>query len=252
MIRTVIIEDEYRAADRLERLLTGMDDQVCIEAKLDSVEAAVTWFKSHTHPDLLFLDIQLADGLSFEIFEQVEVKSFVIFTTAYDEYAIRAFELNSIDYLLKPIDSDKLKNSLHKFECFSAKSSNIPVDELMSLLSSGKKNYKKRFVVNIGTKIKTIETDLVAWFISVEKNTFLIGKDGYRYPIDFSLDRVEELISPEEFFRVNRQYLVSFSAIQNISIRSKSRIKIDLNPVADETVLVSAGKTPKFREWLDK
>jgi len=252
MIRTIIIEDEYRAADRLERLLTDMDEQITILAKLDSVETAVEWFNHHEHPDLLFLDIQLADGLSFEIFEQVKVDSFVIFTTAYDEYAIRAFELNSIDYLLKPIDIEKLNRSLQKFKSFSSATTNVKVDDLMTLLSSGRRNYKKRFVVNIGLKIKTIETDEVAWFISAEKSTFLIAKDGHRYPIDFSLDRIEELLSPEVFFRVNRQYIVSFEAIHNISVHSKSRIKLDLKPSPDEMVIVSSSRSPKFREWLDK
>ncbi len=254
MIRTIIIEDEYRAADRLERLVLSLDEQITILDKLDSVETAVEWFTTNPHPDLLFLDIQLADGLSFEIFDQVKVNSFVIFTTAYDEYAIRAFELNSIDYLLKPVDIEKLNKSLQKFKCFATTNTtpNVKMDDLMRLLSAGGKSHKKRFVVNVGTRIKAIETTNVAWFISAEKNTFLVAKDGHRYSIDFSLDRIEELVSPDVFFRINRQYIVGFEAIQNISVHSKSRIKLDLYPAPDEMVMVSTNRSPKFREWLDK
>ncbi len=251
-MQTIIIEDEFRAADRLEKLLLKLDDKIEVLEKIDSVESAVEWLKKNQHPPLIFLDIQLADGLSFEIFERIQVDSFIIFTTAYDEYAIRAFDLNSIDYLLKPIDENKLLKSLDKFRHFSSKNSNVDIDLLKQVLGSGEKSYKKRFVVNVGHKIKTIITEDIAWFTSEDRSTYLVTNENQYLPIDFSLDKLEQLLSPETFFRVSRQFLVSFDAITNISVLSKSRIKLKLKPQANEDVLVSTAKSSKFKDWLDK
>jgi DNA-binding LytR/AlgR family response regulator len=251
-MKTVIIEDEYRAADRLERLLKKHDPKIEVEEKLDSVEYALDWLQNNPHPELMFVDIQLADGLSFEIFDKVEVKSFIIFTTAYDEYAIRAFDLNSIDYLLKPVDEKKLAKSLEKFKNFTSPLSNVDAELLKQLLGSGEKSYKKRFVVNVGNKIRTINTNDIAWFVFEERTTFLVTKENKYYPIDFSLDKLELMVSPEDYFRISRQYLVSFDAITNISVLSRSRIKLQLKPEAKEEVVVSTTKSSKFREWLDK
>ncbi len=252
MIQTLIIEDEYRAADRLEKLLLKTNCNIQILEKLDSIAAAVNWFKNNPEPDLLFLDIQLADGLSFEIFRQVEVNCFIIFTTAYDEYAIKAFDLNSIDYLLKPIDESKLEKSLLKYHSFTSRNNPIDIDLVKGLLQPDQKIYKKRFVINIGNKIKTVKTNEIAWFISEERSTFLATNDGKQYAVDFSLDRLETLLPPEDFFRISRQFLVSFNSIINISVHSRSRIKLRLNPETEHEVLVSTSKSSKFREWLDK
>ena len=251
-MKTIIIEDEYRAADRLERLLTKLDNQIEVLDKLDSIESAVTWLKSNSHPELMFVDIQLADGLSFEIFEQVKVDSFIVFTTAYDEYAIRAFDLNSIDYLLKPIDETKLGKSLVKFKSFTNRKNDVDITFIKQLLGSGEKSYKQRFVVNVGNKIKTVNTNDIAWFVFEERTTFLVTKENKYYPVDFSLDKLELMVSPDHFFRISRQYLVSFESITNISVLSKSRIKLKLNPESKEDALVSSAKSSKFREWLDK
>lgn len=250
-MKTLIIEDEYRAADRLERLLLKLDDSIEVLEKLDSVESAVDWLQNNSHPPLLFCDIQLADGLSFEIFEKVSVSSFIVFTTAYDEYAIKAFDLNSIDYLLKPIDEEKLKRSLEKFNSFSQQTSNIDIESIRQVLGMGEKEYKQRFVVYVGNKIKTINTEDIAWFVFEDRTTFLVTKDNKFLPVDFSLDKLEQMLSSKEFFRISRQYLVRFESISNISILSKSRIKIILNPEARNDVLVSSAKSSKFREWLD-
>jgi DNA-binding LytR/AlgR family response regulator len=252
MVKTLIIEDEYRAADRMESLLHKIDPEIKVLEKLDSVEAAVGWFQENAQPDLLFADIQLADGLCFEIFDQIKVKSFIIFTTAYNEYAIRAFELNSIGYLLKPIDEEKLRKSLTKFRHFSNLISEVENSHLKELIFSKQKSYKKRFVVTVGYKIKTINTNDIAWFVSEDRITYMVTFDNQKFPIDFSLDRLEELLSPNDFFRINRQYLVCFESIASIAILSKSRIKLGLNPAVEEEVLVSSSRTSKFREWLDK
>lgn len=252
MIRTLIIEDEEPAARRLEKLLLEIEPSVDIVGRLESIESSVKWFEENRHPDLLLLDIQLADGECFDIFKKVKVDSFVIFTTAYDEYAIKAFELNSIDYLLKPVDKNKLGNSIQKFKSLSQSSQpQFNLDDLMEAIESRKSGYKKRFAISIGTKIKSVETSEIAYFFSLEKNTFLGTFDGHQYPVDFSLDRIENIIDPDIFFRINRQYIVNYKAIQKINVLSKSRLELNVSGATEE-MLVSSAKSHSFRQWIDK
>ena len=251
MIRTLIIEDEEPAAQRLEKLLLEAEPDIEVVGKLESVESSVAWLQKNPHPDLLMLDIQLADGVSFDIFRKVKVDCFVIFTTAYDEYAIKAFELNSVDYLLKPIDRKKLSNSLQKFKKLRQTSSRVDLSDLIESIESRKTGFKKRFAISIGSKIKTVETSEIAYFYSLEKNTFLGTFDGHEYPIDFSLDRVESIIDPDIFFRINRQYIVNYRAIEKISVLSKSRLELHVSGTKEE-MLVSSAKSHSFRMWIDK
>lgn len=251
MIRTIIIEDEKPAALRLEKLLRRLDNEIVIDAIIDTVESAVKWLTSNPHPDLIMLDIQLGDGISFDIFRNVRIESYVIFTTAFDEYAIRAFELNSIDYLLKPVDEKRLVLSFEKFrKRRSSQSENI--GKLLEEFNRKTDRFKKRFVVNIANKIKVIETSDVSYFYSKEKNTFLCTNDNRHYPLEFSLDHIEEIIDPEVFFRINRQYLINYHAIAKIDVMSKSRIKIETAPAAADEIMVSSSRTAEFRAWLDK
>lgn len=252
MIRTLIIEDEDAAASRLEKLLQRIEPELRIIGRLDSVQASVTWFQTNPPPDLLMLDIQLGDGLSFEIFRKVKVDSFVIFTTAYDDYAIKAFELNSIDYLLKPVDEEKLKFSLEKFHKLRPSSPGIDIEKIVSMIESRKSQYKKRFVVSIADKIKMIETRDVAYFYSLDKNTFLCTLENLHYPLDFSLDHLETMLDPETFFRVNRQYIINYTSISKLFTFSKSRIRIDTTPPIRDGLMVSSSRTPEFRKWLDR
>lgn len=252
MIKTLIIEDEEPAVIRLKSLLVDVAPDIEIIDCIDSVEDAVKWFENNNDPDLLLLDIQLADGLSFEIFKHVSIESFVIFTTAYDEYAIKAFELNSIDYLLKPIDKSKLKNSINKFRKLNSPTSQISINDLVSAIEEKKSNYKKRFVINMGSKIKSIETKEIAYFYVLEKSTYLKTIQGRDYPIDFSLDKLESLINPELFYRINRQNMINYQVIEKIHVFSKSRIKIETNPKNEHELLVSANKSHNFRLWLDR
>jgi DNA-binding LytR/AlgR family response regulator len=252
MIRTLIIEDEEPAANRLATLLKSLDPDIKILAIIDTVKSAVQWFENNTAPDLIMLDIQLGDGLSFDIFKQTKVDSYVIFTTAYDEYAIKAFELNSIDYLLKPFDTARLSNSIEKFRKYKTSETSTSIGKLLETIENRNSKFKKRFVVSIASKIKVIETGNVAFFYSKEKNTFLCAADNRHYPLDFSLDHVEEMLNPEIFFRVNRQYIVQYRNINKIDILSKSRIRIETNPPATEEILVSSARTSEFRSWLDK
>lgn len=244
-------------------MLTALEPSIEILEVIDSVEASVEWLDNNPAPDLLMLDIQLADGISFDIFKQTRVDSFVIFTTAYDEYAIKAFELNSIDYLLKPVDRGKLEQSLEKFRQLRAAQSgqagpgspggqSVDIQSLLETLEARKSTFKKRFAVNIGSRIVSVETSTIAWFYTMEKSTYLCTDDGRHYPIDFSLEHLEELLDPDQFFRINRQYIVRYSAIGKIHILSKSRIKLEVQPTPKEDLLVATARTHEFRLWLDR
>lgn len=252
MIGTLIIEDEEPAALRLKKLLISLDPDIEILGIIDTVKSAGRWFENHPSPDLIMVDIQLGDGLSFDIFRKTKIESYVIFTTAYDEYAIKAFELNSIDYLLKPVDETKLANSLLKYRKFQSLSQSVNIGNLLETIESRKDKFKKRFVVNIASKIKVIDVAEAAYFYSKEKNTFLCTSDNRHYPLEFSLDHVEEILNPDQFFRINRQYIVNFRSITKIDILSKSRIRIVTNPPAGEEIMVSSARSADFRVWLDK
>ena len=252
MIRTLIIEDEQPAASRLEKLLKEVEPGVRVVDVIDSIESAVKWFETNDPPDLLMLDIQLADGLSFEIFKRVRINSFVIFTTAYDEYAIRAFELNSIDYLLKPVDRNRLQKSLEKYHQLSGHSQQLNMETLLEAIEGRKSMYKKRFAVNIGSKIISVETRLVAYFYSLEKSTYLCTFDNRHYPLDFSLEHLEQLLDPDMFFRINRKVIIQFTSIEKIHILSRSRVKLEVRPPPAEDMLVSTARTHAFRVWLDR
>ncbi len=252
MIRALIVEDEEPAAARLEKLLKKVDPGIQVLDVIDSVEVAVKWFEKNDPPELLMLDIQLADGLSFDIFKQVKVDSFVIFTTAYDEYAIRAFELNSIDYLLKPVDPEKLHKSIQKLRKLAGRSQQVNLETLMETLEQRKSPFKKRFAVNVGSKIISVETRSVAYFYSMEKSTFMCTDDNHHYPLDFSLEHLEQLLDPEVFFRINRKVILQYTSIEKIHILSRSRVKVVTNPPASEDLLVSTARTHPFRLWLDR
>jgi DNA-binding LytR/AlgR family response regulator len=252
MINTLIIEDEQPAALRLIRLLKKIDQSIEITGVVDTVDAALKWFSNNATPDLIMLDIQLGDGISFEIFRKVRIDSYVIFTTAFDEYAIRAFEVNSIDYLLKPVDENKLATSLEKYRRLRIIPGEMNYEKLIETLEKRKGKYKKRFVVSIANKIKVIQTDEIAYFYSKEKNSFACTSDNRHFPLDFSLDHLEEMVDPESFFRINRQFIVRNTNISKIEILSKSRIRIETLPPADEEIMVSSARTSEFRSWLEK
>ena len=251
MIRALIIEDELPAAKRLGKLISKISDDIIIEATTDSIESSVKWLRDNKHPDLIFLDIQLADGLCFEIFKKVTIDSFIIFTTAYDEYAIKAFELNSIDYLLKPVNEIYLAKAIEKYRSMKSRFQ-FNVKELIHIIENRKPAFKSRFIIYVGDKIRTVNTVNIAYFYSMGKNTFLSTGEGKEYPVDFSLEKLESLVDPELFFRINRQYLVNFDAIANIVVFSRSRIKLELIPSAGNEVFVSNARAHEFRKWLDR
>ena len=233
-------------------LILKCEPEAEILARTDSVKKSVEWFNSNPQPDLAFMDIQLADGLSFEVFEKTIVRSPVIFTTAFDEYAIRAFKVNSIDYLLKPIDLDELKSAIEKFK------KTVPAGPLTSpevfdkVLQMLTHNYKQRFVIKVGEHIRSISADQIHYFYSLEKATFLHTTDNHNYVIDYSLEQVESLVDPKKFFRVNRKYLIAINAVSDIITYSNSRLKIELVHSDDQDVIVAREKVSNFKQWLDK
>ena len=252
MIKVIIIEDEKPSARRLKRLLSA----VGIEAQemLHSVEEAVNWFKTNEHPDLILLDIQLSDGLSFEIFEQVVVNSAIIFTTAYDEYALKAFKLNSIDYLLKPIDDEELEAAIEKFKINRPEKHDLMVDinQIKKLLVNPlDKSYKKRFTIKIGQHLRIVDTEDIECFYSDQKATHAYTRDRKNYLMDFSLEQLEDELDPLKFFRVNRKFIVNINAINDIISYTNSRLQIKLNNFSELEIIVSRERVKEFRQWLE-
>jgi len=248
-MNVVIVEDEKPAARRLERMLTKINMNVII--MLHSVETAINWFNENEHPDIIFLDIQLSDGLSFEIFEEIDVKSAIIFTTAYDEYALKAFKLNSIDYLLKPIDDDELVTAIRKYSDLQKQQSAVKINELKTLLQPTVANYKSRFSVKIGQHIKLIPVQSIECFYSENKSTYLFTNEKRSYIVDMPLEQLTELLNPELFYRVNRTYFVSINYIQDIVSYTNSRLQLKLDSYSDESIIVSRERVREFKKWLD-
>jgi len=246
----LIVEDEKVAAERLSGLIKKYDPTIDITGIVQSVKNAVQWLNTHQAPDLIFMDIQLADGLSFEIFEQTIVKTPVIFTTAYDEYALKAFKVNSIDYLLKPVDLNELKNAIDKFKEKNLPEE-IPAQVFDNIMYSLTKKYKNKFVIKVGEHIKVFTTEDVQCFYSIVKNTFLQNNSGRDYGISYSLDQLEDLLDPSRFFRINRKFIVSFSAISDIVSYSNSRLLVRLNSNDSNDLIVSREKVQDFKKWLE-
>ena len=248
-MKTIIIEDEKPSARRLNRMLTDLN--VKVEVMLHSVEEAIAWFETNTHPDLIFLDIQLSDGLSFEIFEAVEIKSAIIFTTAYDAYALKAFKLNSIDYLLKPIDKEELSFAVQKFKATKTEQPQFDLKAITSLMSKQEPVYKKRFTVKIGQHLKLINTEDIDCFYSENKATYIHTLDNRSYVLDANLDAVLEELSPNDFYKVNRKFIVNVKSITDLIHYSNSRLKIVLEAYKGDEIIVARERVKDFKKWLE-
>jgi DNA-binding LytR/AlgR family response regulator len=257
-MNVLIIEDEPQAAQRLEKLIGKIAPEARLLGKLDSIKNSVVWLGSNPAPDLVFMDIQLADGKSFQIFEQCTVKSPVIFTTAYDEYALKAFKVNSIDYILKPVDEDELRAAIEKYKSLAmAKSPPAQmlesINQAMQMLT---KKFKERFVIKVGEHLKSIETLEILFFFSLEKATFAQTRDGRKHILDFTLDQLEGMLDPSRFFRINRKYIVATDAIQDMISYTNSRLRLVLktsDPTGDrDDVIVARERVQEFKEWLDR
>lgn len=251
-MNVIIIEDEKPSARRLKRMLQSLD--ITAEVMLHSVEESIVWFQNNTHPGLIFLDIQLSDGLSFEIFETIEIKSAVIFTTAYDEYALQAFKLNSIDYLLKPIDEDDLAIAVQKYKERAPQKQAVTLDfnDIKKLLVNPiDREYKKRFSVKVGQHLKLINIDEIECFYSENKGTYLYTADNRNYLIDSTLEQLEEELEPQTFFRINRKFFVNINAIKDMVSYTNSRLQIKLNSYNEQDVIVARERVKDFKGWLE-
>lgn len=252
-MKTLIIEDEKPAALRLQQLLEQQRPKTEVLALIGSVEKAVQWLRGNPLPDLMFLDIQLADGLSFDIFREVEVQAPVVFTTAYDQYTLKAFKLNSIDYLLKPIDPEELEQALMKFERFFGKAPSLDTTAIENLIQSFQApEFKKRFIVKAGQQLTYILADDIQYFYSEDGLLFAQMRDKKRHAIDYTLDQLESLLDPGAFFRLNRKTIAHINSIYKVSPYFNSRLIVELRPQASFEVIVSRDRVGDFKSWLDK
>ena len=255
-MRVIIVEDEQIAASRLEKLLLGSSREINVLAKLDTVKNTVEWLEGNKSPDLIFMDIQLADGLCFHIFDLVEIRCPVIFTTSYDHYAIRAFKVNSIDYILKPLDPGELYNAINKFEFLKHNYAEKTSPESQALQDAikmlEKKSYKERFMVKVGEHIKSIAVEDINHFVSQEKATFAHTTDNRKYILDYTLDQLVELLDPMLFFRINRKYIISIGGFEDIISYSNNRLKIHLKNDKTMDAIVSRERVQDFKKWLDR
>ena len=252
-MKAVIVEDEFVAAQTLQRLIAEVDSDIQVIAILQSVEESIEWFSLNPSPDLVFLDIHLADGSSFSIFEKVNINCPIIFTTAYDEYSLKAFELNSIDYLLKPINKKGLEKAISKLKGLAFKNNNTDmISNILAVLNQTKAAYKSHFLIPHKDKLVPLAIDKIAFIYSELKMARIVTFDQQNYTIDISLDELSKQLNPSLFFRVNRQYILSHHAIQDISIWFGSKLSVNLIIPVPDKVIVSRARVPEFKDWYTR
>lgn len=251
-MEVLIIEDEKPSARRLKRMLEKLD--AVVTHTLHSVEESINWFSNNPQPELIFLDIQLSDGLSFEIFDTISITSSVIFTTAYDEYALQAFKLNSIDYLLKPIDQEELEKAVAKYKTFNPKPQQVQMnfEDIKKMLTNPvEREYKKRFTTKIGQHLKMISVDDIECFYSENKGTYAHTTEGRNYLLDTTLEQLETELAPETFFRVNRTFYININAIEDIISYTNSRLQLKLASYKEQDIIVARERVKDFKIWLE-
>jgi DNA-binding LytR/AlgR family response regulator len=246
-MKVLIFEDEKLNAERLIELIKRYDPSVRILAVIESVEKGIDWFIKNPSPELIFMDIRLTDGLSFELFEKVNIDIPVIFTTAYDEYAVRAFKVNSVDYLVKPVDYNELKAAIDKFKKVRPLLSR---DFIQAILEQSNQKYKNRFLVKIGDQLRHVDCRDIAYFIFEDGLVMAVTKAKSALPMDHSLDHLEQLVNPADFFRLNRKVIARIDSIGRIHSYFNGRLKIELLPPLDEDIIVSRERVGKFKEWM--
>ena len=252
-MKILIVEDEAPAAKRLSQLILNSQAHAAIVAVIDSVESSVKWLRNFPPPDLIFLDIQLADGLSFDIFTQVKIESPIIFTTAYDQYTLKAFKMNSVDYLLKPIDPKELENAFEKYKKIYKQQQLYDVSAIEKIIQGmTQKPYKERFLVKQGQQLNYISIQNIAYFFSEEGLVYAQSKAGKKHHVDYTLDQLETLICPDDFFRINRKIITHLRSIHKIHSYFNSRLKLELKPQRELEVIVSRDRVGDFKLWLDR
>jgi DNA-binding LytR/AlgR family response regulator len=248
-MKVIILEDENRAVNHLKRLIHLVDPEMEVVGVFDTVRDAISYLEKEQNLDLIFSDVQLADGTSFEIFSRIKVNCPIIFTTAFDTYAIEAFNTNGIDYLLKPIEEDRLRKAMDKARQFTTR---IDLESLLNLkIGQGRKQSKSRFMVKVGEKIRTIMVEEILAFYSFEKTTFLHTTSHRNYIIDYSLEELESMLDQERFFKINRKYILSIDACSQIIAWSNNRLKIDIEGIDDPKIVVARERVRDFKTWLD-
>ena len=253
-MKVLIIEDEAPAFRRLQKILDEIQPGIEILDVIDSVEESIKWLKIHDAPDLIFMDIQLNDGISFDIFEEVKMLSPVIFTTAFDEYMLKAFKVNSIDYLLKPIKPEELKESLEKYQEIKSNYSNNQPDlnGLIQQIRLDDKKYKTRFLVKKGEKLLSVETNDIYYFQTRNGVVSLTTKDDAKHIIDYTLDQLFTQLDPSEFYRVNRQFIIHYSCIRAVHKYHKGKLLVETRTKTSDPVVISEEKSSLFKKWLDQ
>lgn len=257
-MKILIIEDEELAVKKIRKLLSAVEPGAEVVGEADSIAASVEWLQTHPSPDLILMDIELADGQSFEIFNLIQVKSPVIFTTSYDEYALKAFKVNSIDYLLKPVQKEDLEAALRKFNTLkkdsSVSSSGINMETLVKELQQKlqPKEYRKRFLVKNAQKLVSVEVDDIAYFYSDGRLNFFKTLDNKKFVVDYTMDELEDMLDPEKYFRISRSFYVSIGSIDKIDDYFGNRLILQLKPAVDKEALVSREKVTDFKKWMGK
>ena len=252
-MKILILEDEEQALIRLQKLITEVVDGAKIIGTVSSIELAVEWFQMHVMPDLVFMDIELADGISFKLFNLVTITCPVIFTTAYGDYALQAFKVNSIDYLLKPIDKADVKQAMEKLKLLQTSRLFLPdYAQIFKHIPTEEKKYKDRFIIKIGDTIKSLCIADVAYFYTESKTNFIVTNEAKRFPLDYNLDQLEELVNPKKFFRINRQFIIGHHAIEEMKAHTRARIIVKLNPPTRLDTVVALDRAQDFRKWLSE
>lgn len=244
----LIVEDEMQAASRLQKIIQKLIPNCTVYGPLNSVSLAVDWFKKNSSADIVFMDIHLADGNSLQIFEQVKVTCPIIFTTAHEGYALQAFKVNSIDYILKPFSESEINAALEKLQSLQKKQPEIDYKTVLQSIAPAK--YRERFVVKIGDTLKSINTGDIAYFYTEHKANFLCTNDNRRYPVDYNLDQIEQMLNPKDFFRINRQFIIGHHAISDMKAYTRARVIVALNPSTKLDTVVAVDRAQSFRNWL--
>lgn len=252
MPTVLIIEDELPNIQRLEKMLRVLDDNITITARLQTVGSSIKWLRANEQPDIIFMDIRLTDGLSFEIFNHIEIRVPVIFITAYDEYALRAFEVNGVDYLLKPLDAEKLEKSIGRAKALMTHGSDPGILQLVQSIQAKQQIYRSRFLIRYRDKYVLVLAGEIAYFKSEHKTTYLVMDNSQHYVIDQPLEVLEKEMDPQVFFRVSRQVIVSLKSIHKIYQSFNGQLKIELTPALDEGILISRDKSNQLKKWLDQ
>jgi len=259
-MKILIIEDEDLAVKKLKKTLSSLETQSEVVGVADSIQSSLHWLQSNDAPDLILMDIELSDGQSFEIFNRMEVKSPVVFTTSYDEYALKAFKVNSIDYLLKPIQKEDLEAALHKYQEFKTRfggqesSSPVNMENLVKALQKKLqlKEFRKRFLVKHGQKLVSVETDEIAYFFSDGRLNFFKTYDNRKFIVDYTMDELEEMLDPDHYFRISRSFYIAVDSVEQINDYFGNRLILHLKPAVDKEALVSREKVTEFKKWMGK